>query len=181
MWILRHFCLFTLIAATGCLVCLAQSADNSSSVVPKTGDSRDDYPKTFRETLEKLRIEKEKKEYQEMLDRGNEALKLTEELEKAVEVNGTLTEREHAKIANVEKLVKKIRGELGGNDEDDREKENGSIFARLSPVDAVKSLRSATVSLMDELKKTTRFSISAAAIQSTNAVLRVVKFLRFTK
>lgn len=160
--------------------CMAQSADNTTSVVPKNDDSRSDYPKSFRETLEKLRIEKEKKEYQEMLDRGNEALKLSEELEKAVEKSGTLTSRDQAKVANVEKLVKKIRGELGGNDEDERENEGGGVLTKLSPIDAVKSLRSATVSLMDELKKTTRFTISAAAIQSTNTVLRVVKFLRFT-
>jgi hypothetical protein len=158
----------------------AYAQDTSSSVLPKP-PSREDYPKTFKETLEKLRIEREKKEYQEMLDRGTEVLKITEELEKAVAQNGRLSETEIAKVASVEKLVKKIRGELGGDDEeDDKEIRADAQKSRLSPKDAIKSLHSATVALMDELKKTTRFSISAAAIQSSNAVLRVAKFLRFT-
>jgi hypothetical protein len=34
---------------------------------------------------------------------------------------------------------------------------------------------------VDELKKTTRFSISAIAIQSSNTVLKLVRFLRLRK
>ena len=81
----------------------AAAQDTSSSVLPKP-PSREDYPKTFKETLEKLRIEREKKEYQEMLDRGTEVLKITEELEKGVAQNGRLSETEIAKVASVEKL-----------------------------------------------------------------------------
>ncbi len=163
------------------LALIASGQDTSGSILPKPSND-DDRPKSFKETLEKMRIEKEKKEYQEMLDRGAQVLKITEELEKTVEKSGKLSEREYAKVASVEKLVKKIRGELGGDDE---EEDDGLIREeaqkrRLSPGEAIKSLRSATVSLLDELKKTTRFSISAAAIQSSNAVLRVARFLRFT-
>lgn len=155
--------------------------DPSESILPKP-TRNDDHPKSFKETLEKMRIDKEKKEYQEMLDRGTEVLKITEELEKAVDQNGRLTDRELSKVASVEKLVRKIRGELGGDDDDEDDKviRADAQKSRMSPTEAVKSLRSATVALMDELKKTTRFSISAAAIQSTNAVLRVAKFLKFT-
>ncbi len=171
------FSLAILLAFTGAV--LSQD-DPSSSVLPKP-PSRDDYPKTFKETLVKMRIDREKKEYQEMLDRGTEVLKITEELEKAVDQSGRLTEREVAKVESVEKLVKKIRGELGGGDEeDDKAIRADAQKSRLSPKDAIRSLHSATVALIDELKKTSRFSISAAAIQSSNAVLRVTKFLRFT-
>lgn len=158
---------------------LTQQADNTSSIIPRSGDTRDDQPKSFKETLVKMRIDQEKKDYQEMLDRGNEALKLTEELEKVVENGGNLSEREYAKVATVEKLVKKIRGELGGDDDDSDKTDRQNTPSRLSPREAVKTLRNATVSLIDELKKTTRFSISAAAIQSSNAVLRLARFLRF--
>ena len=50
----------------------------------------------------------------------------------------------------------------------------------MSPAEAVKSLRAMTVSMYDELKKTSRFTISAAAIESTNALLRITRFLRIT-
>ncbi len=162
-------------------IAYAQGNDPSSSVLPKPPSREDEYPKSFKETLEKMRVDKEKKEYQDMLDRGAEVLKITEELEKSVEQTGTFSQREYAKVANVEKLVRKIRGELGGDDEDDEKAVNeGSSKSRLSPSEAVKTLRAATVALLDELKKTTRFSISAAAIQSSNAVLRVARFLRIT-
>ena len=181
---LSRFSRLNLVAAVlllGAAVTFSQSADNQSPIVSRPGDSRADYPKNFRETLEKLRIDKEKKEYKEMLDRGNEALKLTEELEKTVAANGKLTEREYDKIASVEKLVKKIRNDLGGNDDVDKELAKEALTSRTSPDDAVKSLHSKTSALFEELKKTTRFSISAAAIQSSNAVLRVLKFLRSAK
>ena len=53
--------------------------DPTDSVLPKPSNN-DDRPKNFKETLQKMRIEKEKKDYQEMLDRGAEALKITEGL-----------------------------------------------------------------------------------------------------
>jgi hypothetical protein len=47
--------------------------------------------------------------------------------------------------------------------------------------EAFRYLQSTTVKLVDELKKTTRFSISVIAIQSSNNVLKVIKFLRLRK
>lgn len=173
---ISHLLITSLLVVIATVSGAAQTADNTSSVIPKPGDSRDDHPKSFRETLVKMRIEQEKKEYQEMLDRGTEVLKLTEELEEAIAERGSFTQREFAKVATVEKLVKKIRGELGGDDDDD--KDQG--FRRLSPLEAVRTLRQATFGLIDELKKTSRFTISAAAIQSSNAVLRLARFLRIS-
>jgi hypothetical protein len=170
--------LFTVavVLAIGISASFAQSADNRGSIIPRP--ENEDRPKTLAEMMEKLRIEKDKKDYQEMLDRGDQALKLTEEIERTVETRGKLTSGEYEKVAAVEKLVKKIRNELGGDDDDDKEKE---AEPRLSPVEAAKKLRAATLSLIDQLKKTSRFSISAAAIQSSNSVLRVARFLRITK
>ena len=174
----QFFLSFALIFTFALFVSAQQ--DPSASVLPKPPNN-DDHPKSFRETLEKMRIDKEKRDFQEMLDRGAEVLKITEELEKTVEKSGNLTERDHAKVVSVEKLVKKIRGGLGGDDEEDENQAREDVQkSRLSPGEAVKSLRKATIALLDELKKTTRFSISAAAIQSSNAVLRVARFLKLT-
>lgn len=169
----------------GSVSCFTQTADNKGSLNAKSGDSEDnDRPKSFKETLEKLRIEREKKDFDEMIDRGEEALKLSGELEKAFERNGRLTSNEVSKLASVEKLVKKIRSELGGGDDDEGEEDKNPPFAirseRLSPSDAIKSFRVTTIRLFDELKKTTRFTISAAAIQSSNAVLKIARLLRIS-
>jgi hypothetical protein len=47
--------------------------------------------------------------------------------------------------------------------------------------DAFKTLQASTGKLVHELKKTTRYSVSVIAIQSSNAFLKVIKFIRFNK
>jgi len=155
----------------------AQNADNRTPT-PGRGEADDDRPKSFRETLERLRIDREKKEFDQMIERGGEVLKISEDLEKAYVQNGRLTEREMSKLATAENLVKKIRGELGG-DGDDEDKPNVTDIP-LASGQAVKSFRSTIIKLFDELKKTSRFSISAAAIQTSNAAIKIVRFLRLT-
>jgi hypothetical protein len=141
-----------------------------------------DPPKNMREMLKKMQIAQAKKDYQEMIDRGEEALKLSEELNKEFLENSTLSRTELDKLENLEKLVKKIRGELGGGDGDDSsDDDNTDDPSPNNLADGFKSLPSLTGKLVDELKKTTRFGISAVAIQSSNAVLKVVRFLRLRK
>ena len=167
-------------------ISVAQSADGRTPLSPSSKDKdRDGEPKRFREMMEKMRIEAEKKDYQAMLIRGDEALKLSEELEKSFELTAQLSSKDVDKLESLEKLVKKIRGELGGSDDDGTLTDiNGAVtntpqVARPNTiVEGFKILKSATFELVDELKKTTRFSISAAAIQSTNVVLRLTRFLR---
>jgi hypothetical protein len=183
---LNRFAFFIFLAAVlgvGSFSVHAQNADGRGSIIPKANDDDDDKPKSFKETLVKLRIDKEKKEYDEMLGRGEEALKLSEELEKAYDQNGRLNANEINKLATVEKLVKKIRSELGGDDDDDSDPDNkpAAVQPPLDQKSAVRSFRSTTVRLLEELKKTTRFTVSAAAIQTTNAVLRLAKFLRISR
>jgi hypothetical protein len=69
--------------------------------------------------------------------------------------------------------VKKIRNELGTNDNDEVEEKPLSVLG------ALKTLQTSTVKLVDELKKNTRYSISVIAVESSNALLNLVKFLRF--
>ena len=168
---------------TGWLYCSAQIPD---PLFPKAGDPTkdDDKPKSFQETVEKLRIEKDKKDHDQMVERGEEVVKLSEELEKAVSEAGRLSEKDYSKVATVEKLVKKIRTELGAanDDVDDNATDDPSKpeSKNLTPTDAVKSLHSKTTKLYDELKKTTRFTISASAIQASNSVLRLARFLKIS-
>lgn len=178
--------IFLLVLLTGTLI--AQNADGTSSLFPGR-DPREEQPKSIKEQLEKLRIEQEKKDHQAMLVRGDEALKLSEELEKRVNTTAHLDNKDREKLESLEKLLKKIRAELGGDD--DSESTPEPVAETPDPtearpndrpkdvVDGIKSLRSTTVKLVDELKKTTRFTISAAAIQTTNAVLRITRILKF--
>jgi len=142
------------------------------------GSPREPPPKGVREMMDKLRIEKEKKDYAEMLERGEEALKISDELDASLSKSLTLTEKDRKKLATLEKLVKRIRSDLGGDDDDTAETDEKDEMPS-TIVQGFKTLRNTTVRLVDELKKTTRFSISAAAIQTSNAVLRMTRYLKF--
>ena len=158
--------------------CIAQGNNSPLSKTP-TEDDKANLPKSYQEGLEKIRIDREKKEYDKMVGYGEEALKISEELEKAFESNGRLTEKELNKVANVEKLVKKIRNELGGDD--DENDSEADLNKPVEPEKAVKTLRTVASDLFGELKKMTRFTISAAAIQNSNSLLRITRFLRLSK
>ncbi len=139
---------------------------------------KEDLPKNIKESLAKSRIEKEKKEYAELLGRGEEALKLSEELEKSFEENNKLSTEDQKKLDRLEKLVKKIRNELGaGGDGEESEAESNPSTIK----NALETLQSKTATLFAELKKATRYSVSVMAIQTSNALVKTVRFLRFNK
>lgn len=159
---------------------LAQGADDNS---PYSAKRDPDTPKSFREMMQKMRIDQEKKDYEEMLDRGEQAAKISEQLEQSFVKSSTLARPDREKLDDLEKLVKKIRGELGGDDDNGEDADSSADDdpAPKSAADGLKALQSLTGKLVDELKKTSRFGISAVAIQSSNAVLKVVRFLKFSK
>ena len=178
MWSPFRIIQFLVLLAIFCSVALAQNVDDSRPGNPfKIDSEKDQGPRSIRETLEKMRIDKDKKDFSEMLDHGDEVLKITTQLEKSVEHDGKLSTDDIARLARVEKLAKKIREELGGSNDNEDDDSAGMP----SVTDAVKTLQSSTVALYDELKKTTRFTISATAIQSTNMVLRLTRLLKITK
>jgi hypothetical protein len=149
-----------------------------------TGE-KEELPKGIKETLAKNRIDREKKDYEELLQRGEETVKLSEELDKSFVQNKKLTGEDQRKLERLEKLSKKIREELGGSDSNpSSEKENSSDSddIKLSSVsDAVDKLKNISRKLSDELKKTTRYTISTVAVQSSNALFKVVRFIRLSK
>ena len=156
---------------------LAQDADNRS--LGQKSDS--DAPTSLREMQKKLQIAEEKKDYDEMLDRAEQASKISQELEQSLGERPVLTRTDLDKLETLEKLVKKVRNELGADKDDSVDPEDADDPSPKSASDAVKALQTLTSKMVDELKKTTRFGVSVAAIQSSNAVLKVVRFLKFSK
>ncbi len=154
-----------------------QGADNRGSLIPRAVPDDSDQPKSFRETLVKMRIDKEKEKFNEMVDRSEEAVKLSEDLEKAYASAGRLDAAGFSKVASIEKLVKKIRSELGGGDDDGDEQE----ALPTEHAEVVRTFREKTLALFEELKRSTRFTVSTAAIQTSNAVLKLAKVLKIAK
>lgn len=133
---------------------------------------KEDFPKTVKETLAKGRIEREKKDYEDLIERGEEAAKISGEIGKSFTKNKKFSSEDQKKLDRLEKLVKKIRGELGGGDDDEVEDKPSSLSA------AVKTLQETTANLVEAIKKSTRYSVSVAAIESSNALLKIVRFIR---
>ena len=153
---------------------------------PSDRGKREDEVKTksINEMLFKQRLQKEKKDHDEMLKRGDEALTLSKQLENAFDQNNSVSEHDKQKLAALERIVTKIREELGGDDADEEDKEILAAPKESKPStlkEAFTYLKSTTMKLVDELKKTSRFSISAVAIQSSNTVLKLVRFLRLRR
>ena len=157
----------------------AQGAD-ASTASGRPDPRKEDLSDGIKETLAKQRIKNEKKEYQELLERGEEAAKIGEELNKSWERAQSFSPEDEKKLDRLEKLVKKIRTELGaeggGNEKDETEDVKPSTF-----MSAIKVIKDDTASLLSEIKRIGRHSISVVAIESSNTLLRLVRFLRFNK
>jgi hypothetical protein len=185
-----HRRFFGVLLALGLLLILAPclfAQDAAESRFPG-GRRKEDIPKNLREMLIRQRIEEEKKEHNELLKRGEEALVISGQLEESFAQHQQLSARDKERLDYLAVLVKKIRKGIGGEDDDGDEPENdrknpGAVVEdKPSNLEtAFKALQSTTIKLVDELKKTTRFSISVIAVQSSNAVLRIVRFIRIGK
>jgi len=151
--------------------------DTTDASTPSGKSNKEDYPKGIKESLAKSRIEREKKDYQELLQNGEEAVKLSESLKNTFAESNQISAEDRKKLDRLEKLAKKIRRELGANESDEADDDEKPS----SMLNAFKILQTSTGRLVEELKKTTRYSVSVVAIQSSNAFLKVIKFIRFEK
>lgn len=166
----RFGIILTLLAAATLSVSAQTDASGSNPL------KEEDLPKGIKENLAKGRIEREKKDYQELLDRGAEAAKLSDEINASFVKNNALGTDDRKKLERLEKLSKKICEELGAKDFDSADADADDKLISYS--DAFDKLKNISTRLSGELKKSTRYTISAVAIQSSNAVLRIVRFLR---
>jgi len=174
---LRNILIFAVLLLIASTALFAQrTADLGGS--SRREDTKEETPRSFSEVMAKHRIEQAKKDHDEMIARGDDALQLSDQIETSYEKTGSLTRQDRQKLEELEKVVVRIRKELGGDDEEEAtvdEKSPSSLG------EAVKYLQTTTAKMVDELKKSTRFTISAAAIQTSNAVIRVARFLRLRK
>jgi hypothetical protein len=156
--------------------------DASDQPMPGVSRRRDaEEDRSIKELMEKQRIAKDKKDHEVMLKRADDAARLSGEIATNFDKNRGLTPDDQERLDALEKEVLKIRKELGGDENDEASDEAAENLARVKPAnahEAVGYLDAATADLVSEIKKTSRFTISAAAIRSSNAVLRLVRFLR---
>ncbi|MGI9035273.1 MAG: hypothetical protein ACR2GD_04455 [Pyrinomonadaceae bacterium] len=154
--------------------CVRAQMPDAASPDGRTG-SKEDYPDGIKENFAKQRIKAEEKEFNEMLGRSDEAAKISDDVYKLVETNKKLLHEDAKKMERLEKRVKKIRDQLGSESADD---DSNNSSSPVSFDDALKNLRETSANLSAELKKQGRFSISVVAVESSNALLKLVRFVR---
>lgn len=129
----------------------------------------------LRESLYRMRVDRDKKDHDEMMARASEVLYRTRRFAASVESAGGVTKNDKDEIAAIEKLAKQILKQLGGDDGDYKAAAGKNP---MSSVTAAQSLKEATAELNEELEKISRFTISTAAIQSSNEVLWLARYIR---
>lgn len=174
-----RFCKLIFLCAAA-VVCLSPVAGYSQIIDPMSRRVEEEEPKNIKESRARLKIEQEKKDYEELLARSEEAVAISNELEEAFAASKSISEENTKKLEKLEKLVKKIRSELGGSDDDpDDDRESAAATSKPKSLNAAfKSLQSNAASLLKEIKKSTRYSISVTAIRTSNVLLKVLKFIR---
>ena len=122
----------------------------------------------------KYAIKHAEKEHEENLDRAREIGQIGKELQESLRSNSTLDRELLKKVERLEKLTKKIRGEAGGEDEEEVKIPNRP--ADLSS--AVAMLADASQSLSKDVQNTPRQVVSASVIGNANVLLELIKILR---
>ena len=116
--ILTKFGLILLIIIAAAAVGFAQIDASNDGFRRRERDI--DPPKSFTEMLAKQRLSKEKKDHEQMIARGDEAVEIAKQLEESFEKDNQVSRADLEKLKTLEEIVMKIRKELGGDDDDER-------------------------------------------------------------
>jgi hypothetical protein len=179
MMFLRYLLgLFLIIGCASAERAIAQTADVEDT--QRQRSSRPMWPENIREEmLVRQRQKREERDRKELLKNVEDALKLSRQLETSLAENSELSRSQQERLGSLEGLVLKIRKSLGGGEGDasDWEEEERPLDRK----DALSKLLSTTEKLVDEIKKTSKFTVSAVAIQTSNYVLQIVRFLKLRR
>jgi hypothetical protein len=140
-----------------------------------------DVPQSPYEVLARHRANQAKKQHEEMLKRGDAALILVDRLQSSLDKNEAFTSQDAKDLESIEKIVNRIRKDLGAGSLDREDDENTQKARSSGPREAFGFLKKSIYSLVSELNKSSRFSISAAAIHSSDSIVKIARFLRLRK
>ena len=124
----------------------------------------------------RLILKKEKKEYEEHVERAQEARDLAAELQKTYEIAHSFNAADYKKLERLEKLTRRIRNEVGGSQTDADPKELPRTHD-----EAVTLLADMARELCDEVEKTPRRVVSTSIIDQANKLIALVQFVRGTR
>jgi len=172
--------IITLLAA-GCCGVYGQrtTGADDTPMFPRKSD-RNDGARTLRGAMTRLRIEKEKRAYDEMIERAEQIVKISEQLADSADKQNEITQADREQFAALEKLTKKVMDSLGGNG-NDIELDPDAVQPPADIRSGILTLKEDAAKMLEEVKKTTRFTVTTAAIESSGVVLKIVRYLKLAK
>lgn len=176
---MTNFCrilLISLFVFAASLTTLAQSSELPALGGRGNSEKDEPYPTTITENLAKMRIKAARKEFDELVQRIEETKVISDELDRSYETTQNLNPVDAKKIERLEKLLKKIRSQIGAESDNDDENEFAASNAPVGSV--IKNIKDDAKQLLSEIKKTGRFAISVVAIESSNSMLKLVRFIK---
>lgn len=124
----------------------------------------------------RLILKKEKKEYEEHVERAQEARDLAAELQKTYEIAHSFNAADYKRLERLEKLTRRVRNEVGGSQTDADPKE----LPRTQD-EAVSLLADMARELCDEVEKTPRRVVSTTIIDQANKLIALIQYVRGTR
>ena len=118
-------------------------------------------------------LKKEKKDYEEHVERAKEVRDAAAELQKIYETARSFNAADYKKLERLEKLTRRIRNEVGGEKTDADPKDLPQQKAEAVPL-----LAAMAKELCDEVEKTPRRVISASIIDQANKLIALIQYLR---
>ena len=118
-------------------------------------------------------LKKEKKDYEEHVERAKEVRDAAAELQKIYETARSFNAADYKKLERLEKLTRRIRSEVGGEKTDADPKDLPQ-----QKDEAVPLLAAMAKELCDEVEKTPRRVISASIIDQANKLIALIQYLR---
>jgi hypothetical protein len=174
--IISQIFLLSLLLVCCCFVAAQTTPTRPDNIRAEKSAPGDDSPPltTMEEEMRAKRaIKYAEKEHKENLDRANEIAELGKGVNSTFKQKKQLSREDMKRLDRLEKLIKKARGESGGEDTE------GALEKK--PVDletAVCEVERVSASLSEKIKQTPRQVISAAVIDEANVLLELIKLTR---
>lgn len=149
------------------------SADQSinSSPTQDRGDSFLGNPAA--EMRERAAIKHAEEAHEETLERADESARLGSELRSAYEQHRALGREELKKLERMEKLARKIRGQIGGSEGDEALEDPPRALT-----DAFTRLAESSENLRQCVSKTSRHVVSTTIIERANELIELIRHIR---
>ncbi len=177
--ILSYPILLSTLVFLSAMTARAQSSRPAPSPPPPpiTSSDKPEHPDFGADPSEDLRarlaIKADQKHHEETLERAREASELGSQLLDAYKTTKSIGGEENKKLDRLEKLVKRIRNDAGGLNNEEETKEAPNTLEA-----AMRRLADLTTELRKDVEKTPRHVISAVVIDRANDLIGLIQRLR---